>query len=117
MFVAPLPVSERSTQHRRPIARRGVRSTPRARSRLGNTSAAPVVVLAWLALGSAALLFVPAARGTALLGASVPFWLIAAPLIDLAWLERARLWRGLSKVRCAVAAVGAVRAPSRRAVR
>lgn len=99
MFVAPLAVSERSIPRRRAIARRSVCATPRARTSVGHTSAAHVVVLAWLALGSAALLCVPAARGTALFGASVPFWLIAAPLIDLAWLERARLCRAWSKRR------------------
>jgi len=47
----------------------------------------------WLMLGLAALVLVPFARGDRLLGATLPFWLVAAPLIDLAWIERARIAR------------------------
>lgn len=65
-------------------------------------AAAPVRVpgwlLAWLALGLAGVLLVPAARGGALLGATLPYWLVAAPLIVLATLERAWLGRRLVAV-------------------
>jgi len=49
---------------------------------------------AWLVLGLAAVVLVPFARGDRLLGATLPFWLVAAPLIDLAWIERVRIARG-----------------------
>ena len=48
-------------------------------------------LMSWLIGGLVVLLLVPAARGGAMLGASLPFWLVAAPLIDLAWIERRRI--------------------------
>jgi hypothetical protein len=45
----------------------------------------------WLLVGSAAWLFFPPLRGHDPLLDWLPFWLIAAPLIDLAWLHRNRL--------------------------
>ncbi|HEV7490016.1 MAG TPA: hypothetical protein VGO25_04370 [Rhodanobacteraceae bacterium] len=47
----------------------------------------------WLIGGLALMLLVPAARGGATLGATLPFWLVAAPLIDLAWILRRRIAR------------------------
>lgn len=55
----------------------------------------PIVLVVWFLLGSCILLCVPAARGDARWGASVPFWLVAAPLIDLAWVTRRALIRRL----------------------
>lgn len=46
----------------------------------------------WLALGLVVLLCVPAARGDALLGATVPYWLVGAPAIGLVWLSRQRVF-------------------------
>lgn len=51
----------------------------------------------WLIGGLAILLLVPAARGGATLGGTLPFWLVAAPLIDLAWIQRRHI------ARCALA--------------
>jgi len=53
-----------------------------------------VVLFAWLLCGTIALVCVPAARGGALLGATLPFWLVGAPLLDLLWLRRQR-WLAL----------------------
>lgn len=53
-------------------------------------------LIAWAAIGALALLLVEASRGDALLGATLPFWLVGAPLIDLVWVERARISRWLA---------------------
>lgn len=49
------------------------------------------VLVAWLLVGCAVVVLVPQVRGGHLLGATLPFWLIAAPLVDLAWIRRERL--------------------------
>ena len=58
-------------------------------------------LLAWLAVGIGVLLLVPFARGDRFFGATLPFWLVVAPLVDLGWVERRRIarrvtesWRG-----------------------
>lgn len=79
MFVAPVSLPDS-------LARR-----PRARTRPIPTVDAPKIVACWLVAGIAALVFIPALRGGPALGATVPFWLVVAPAIDLAWLLRARL--------------------------
>ena len=73
---------------------------------------------AWLVLGLAAVVLVPFARGDRLLGATLPFWLIVAPLVDLGWIERRRIahrvtqgLRRLTRERRAVRNVRAQRAP------
>ncbi len=48
-------------------------------------------LLAWTILGSVVLLCIPAARGDQLLGATLPFWLVVAPIVDLAWIDRRRI--------------------------
>lgn len=48
-------------------------------------------LMVWLLLGVCVYLCVPAARGGSGAGATIPFWLIAAPLLNLAWLARRRL--------------------------
>jgi len=61
-------------------------AVPRAAS--GNGRAAPSQgLLAWLVIGIGIVVCIPAARGSALLGATLPFWLVAAPLMNLAWLS------------------------------
>ena len=50
-------------------------------------------LIAWSIVGLIVVLCVPAARGGRVLGATLPFWLVAAPLIDLAWIERRRIAR------------------------
>src|SRR5690349_1747208 len=49
------------------------------------------VLVAWLLVGGALVLLVPAVRGGRLFGATLPFWLVAAPLVDLAWIGRERI--------------------------
>ena len=63
-------------------------------------------LLAWLAIGIGVLLLVPLARGDRFFGATLPFWLVVAPLVDLGWIERRRIarrvsesWRGLGRAR------------------
>jgi hypothetical protein len=41
------------------------------------------------------LALVPSARTSAMFGATLPFWLVIAPLLDLAWVGRARWMRVL----------------------
>ena len=71
----------------------------------------------WFVAGTCLLAFVPALRGGALLGATMPFWFVAAPAIDLAWLARGRIAatvRGVAR-RCRPhAAVQAKRVQPRR---
>jgi hypothetical protein len=79
MLLAPLsfPPSLRAPSHR----------PTRRRVRLD------AVLIAWLLVGCAVVMLVPAVRGGHLLGATLPFWLVAAPLVDLAWIGRERLAR------------------------
>jgi len=50
----------------------------------------PPWLVAWAFLGTLAVLCIPALRGGGFGGATLPFWLAAAPLLDIAWLTRAR---------------------------
>jgi len=50
-------------------------------------------MVAWLVIGCAVLLFVPATRGGRMFGATLPFWLVLAPLLNLAWIERRSMAR------------------------
>lgn len=45
---------------------------------------------AWAIGGIVLLLLVPSLRGDNLTGLSLPFWLVAAPLINIVWISRAR---------------------------
>lgn len=63
-------------------------------------------LVAWLAIGIGVLLLVPLARGDRFFGATLPFWLVVAPLVDLGWIERRRIarrvtesWRGFGRAR------------------
>jgi hypothetical protein len=93
MLLASLPSAEAqkpSTVHARPARARPL--APRHRTR----SAAHCVLVAWLVLGALTVIALPIARGDTLFGASLPFWLVAAPLIDLLWLRRRRLATALA---------------------
>ena len=91
MFVAPLSVPPIAPAPRGAHARR-----PHTRSvRLD----VRVLLVAWLTTGAFALALLPSLRGDAAFGATLPFWLVAAPAIDLAWLMRTRLRRALRAVR------------------
>lgn len=92
MLLASFTPHERSTRKSHPAAALRVRRAT-APSTRGETmaQASALYLYAWLALGACTLLCVPAARGGALLGATLPFWLVGAPLLDLAWLRRAAI--------------------------
>lgn len=96
MLIAPFSVSpaERMRAPSRTIARSGHAKPPVAG------------LLAWLAVGIGVLLLVPFARGDRGFGATLPFWLVVAPLVDLGWVERRRIaacvserWQRLGRAR------------------
>ena len=92
MLVAPLVSSTCSTPRRcRPPVRRVARRAISPPNPTANTAAVPRFLTVWLAIGVVVLLCVPAARSSTMFGATLPFWLSAAPLLDLVWLKRARL--------------------------
>jgi len=69
-----------------------VRALPRPKSK--RIARPPIrALIGWSIAGLMLVLLVPAARGGQMLGATLPFWLVAAPLIDLAWIERRRIAR------------------------
>lgn len=78
LVTSPVPIP-RALSPARPAAEPpACRTAPAARPWL----------LSWLLLGALVVLVIPPARGNDLLGATLPFWLIAAPTIDLLWLAR-----------------------------
>lgn len=50
----------------------------------------PRWLVVWAIGGFLAIALFPFLRGDNLTGLSLPFWLVAAPLINIAWLSRAR---------------------------
>jgi hypothetical protein len=84
MFVAPLPVPP-SAEPRRIVARPD-----------SDLSSSKTAMALWLLAGLMAIIAVPAARGDAALGGTLPFWLVAAPVINLLWIERRRWSRALA---------------------
>lgn len=81
MFVAPLSLPSTVPQ-----------TVARSRARSGSAPRSPLrLLVGWLIAGLCLLALVPAMRGGALAGATVPYWLVAAPAIDIAWLARARI--------------------------
>ncbi len=74
MLLAPFTLAETFVD-RRAI---GQHATPRL----------PSWLLAWALGGIIAVTLFPSLRGDDLAGMSVPFWLVGAPLINLAWLAR-----------------------------
>lgn len=81
MLVAPFTVPMPDTYSRsawRPAIATGHPASPFALT----------IALGWLTVGGLALAFLPHARVGADLGATLPFWLVGAPLIDLVWLTR-----------------------------
>ncbi len=75
-------------------------------------------LLLWALAGLFVVMGVPAARPGPLLGWSLPFWLVLAPLLNLAWLTR-RQWPAALRAHVRRAAAsrrpGARRLPARRA--
>lgn len=54
-------------------------------------------LLLWALAGALGLCLLPALRGNALSGLTLPFWLVGAPLLDIAWLTRTRWLAALRK--------------------
>jgi hypothetical protein len=96
MLVAPMVVQVEQRQSRPRLRRAPVRRAsttyPLGQQRAARTSAPQRFLIAWAALGLIAWLCIPAARSNSALGATVPFWLVVAPLLDLMWLKRGSLW-------------------------
>ncbi len=88
MLLAPFALVE-------PVSTRRLRSS---RSRPVSTARVPAWLFAWAAAGTLAVLLVPALRGGGFGGATLPFWLVAAPLINIAWLTRVR-WMAALRAR------------------
>ena len=98
MLIAPFSVS--------PAERSRVASPMPTSTRAARRKPPIGGLLAWLAVGVGVLLLVPFARGDRFFGATLPFWLVVAPLVDLGWIERRRIarrvsesWRGLGRAR------------------
>lgn len=73
-----------------------VRAKPPEGGREG-ASAVPAILTVWLVLGAGFLLLAPSARGGRPFGATLPFWLVGAPLIDLLWWKRHAALAALQK--------------------
>jgi hypothetical protein len=58
------------------------------------------IALGWLAVGGLLMAFLPHSHIGTDFGATLPFWLVGAPLIDLAWLMRRRAGSVLARVLC-----------------
>jgi hypothetical protein len=87
MLIAPFSISP---SERKPSAPRPINRARPARPPAG-------ALIAWLVVGIGVLLLVPLARGDRLLGATLPFWLVVAPLVDLGWIERRRIARRVTQ--------------------
>lgn len=55
----------------------------------------PLWLQIWAIGGILATGLFPFLRGGEMTGMSLPFWLIVAPLLDIAWLARSRWWAWL----------------------
>lgn len=92
MLLSPLTLPESATRRRRIASpRHASRAMAPTHARNVPDSPVPAVLIAWFALGLGVLIIVPAARGSELFGATLPFWLAGAPLLNLAWWTR-RAW-------------------------
>jgi hypothetical protein len=88
MLLAPFALTDPVASSNAPRAR--IRSRKAARK-------VPAWLVAWAVLGALAVILVPALRGGDFGGLTVPFWLLVAPLIDIAWLTRER-WLGRFRI-------------------
>ena len=87
MFIAPFSLS--------PFERTRATRSSQSSAKSGRPPAGALI--AWLIVGCAVLLAVPAARGGRMFGATLPFWLVVAPLVDLGWIERRRIARRVTQ--------------------
>ncbi|HET9031402.1 MAG TPA: hypothetical protein VFN25_00715 [Dokdonella sp.] len=76
MLLAPFTLTETATRTRR---------MARTETRL-----VPLWLQIWAIGGILASVLFPSLRGGDMTGMSLPFWLVAAPLINIAWLVRSR---------------------------
>lgn len=82
----PMSLAQSANRSRRSLHERRVDPAILARQRCG-------LMIGWAVLGILAVLCIPALRGGPQTGWTLPFWLVAAPLINLAaiaWLRRTR---------------------------
>ena len=93
MFVATLTVPAMDRRVGR--ARSATAALPTQPNRF-----ALAAVLGWLTAGGLAMALLPHSQVSADLGATLPFWLVGAPLIDLAWLMRRRAASALARGLC-----------------
>jgi|GEM_PF-3208243 len=128
MLLAPLSLPPAAAPARSiPVAASRPRSTsPRRRAsarivlpRMPATPAGSDIgrrrgLLLWALAGLLVVMLVPAARPGPLFGWSLPFWLVLAPLLNLAWLTR-RQWP--SALRAHVRRAAARRRPGARRLR
>jgi len=97
MLVAslPSPGSLQASTRRRTAAHARTAAARRQTTTALRTVTVPAWLWFWLMAGTGLVACVPALRGDALTGATLPFWLVGAPLLDLAWVGRAHLKRCL----------------------
>lgn len=98
MLLSPLTLPESAARRRR--VESGSRRRPSRAVALPHgepASSTPALLKGWFALGVAVVLLVPAARGGELFGATLPFWLVAAPLLNLLWWHRRSYLRALRR--------------------
>lgn len=93
MLLSPLTLPETAVRRRTVAKPAAPRTIERMPAYDPQRHPMPPILVAWLAIGVCTWLLVPAARGDAQWGATLPFWLVAAPAIGLAWTTRAR-WVG-----------------------
>jgi hypothetical protein len=74
----------------------------------------PRWLIVWAILGPMSVICFPALRGGGFAGLTVPFWLMAAPLINVAWLTRERWHSYFKQIHSASAAKGKGKGISRR---
>jgi hypothetical protein len=100
MLVAPLVLPTHAAPRRPPLERHhATPPTPISADRESRRAYWKDGLLAWTVGGFAILTFAPAARGDALFGATLPYWLVGAPLLNLIWLTRIDAWRWLKRNR------------------
>ena len=87
----PSSKSARVRAESRRVARASRHADAVRPERMIERAAVKRVLLAWLVLGCAIALLFPQSLFSRSAGASAAFWLVGAPLVDLAWLSRARL--------------------------